>query len=232
METMTKKILIIEDDQSIAELERDYLEIEGFQVEIATEGKSGLDAALHRHFDLIILDLMIPNINGFDICKRVREVSNIPIIMVTAKFEDIDKVRGLGLGADDYVVKPFSPRELVARVKAHISRYERLIQMDTPKDEIHIRGLQINTASRQVFLDGKEVLFTTKEFDLLSFFAIHPNQVFSKEELFEKIWGLDSMGDNATVTVHVKKIRKKIEKDTSKPEYIQTMWGSGYRFNG
>ncbi|MBS4201755.1 response regulator transcription factor [Bacillus sp. FJAT-49732] len=232
METMNKKILIIEDDQSIAELERDYLEIEGFHVEIASDGKSGLDAAINKQFDLILLDLMIPNINGFDICKQVRKVSNIPIIMVTAKFEDIDKVRGLGLGADDYVVKPFSPRELVARVKAHISRYERLIQTDTPRDEIYVRGLQINTASRQVFLDGKEVLFTTKEFDLLSFFVMHPNQVFSKEELFEKIWGLDSMGDNATVTVHVKKIRKKIEKDTSNPEYIQTMWGSGYRFNG
>ncbi|WP_432806329.1 response regulator transcription factor [Lederbergia citrisecunda] len=229
---MNKKILIIEDDQSIAELERDYLEIEGFHVEIASDGKSGLDAAINKQFDLILLDLMIPNINGFDICKQVRKVSNIPIIMVTAKFEDIDKVRGLGLGADDYVVKPFSPRELVARVKAHISRYERLIQTDTPRDEIYVRGLQINTASRQVFLDGKEVLFTTKEFDLLSFFVMHPNQVFSKEELFEKIWGLDSMGDNATVTVHVKKIRKKIEKDTSNPEYIQTMWGSGYRFNG
>lgn len=229
---MNKKILIIEDDQSIAELERDYLEIEGFHVEIASDGKSGLDAAINKQFDLILLDLMIPNINGFDICKQVRKVSNIPIIMVTAKFEDIDKVRGLGLGADDYVVKPFSPRELVARVKAHISRYERLIQTDTPRDEIHVRGLQINMASRQVFLDGKEVLFTTKEFDLLSFFVMHPNQVFSKEELFEKIWGLDSMGDNATVTVHVKKIRKKIEKDTSNPEYIQTMWGSGYRFNG
>ncbi|MCR2822277.1 response regulator transcription factor [Lederbergia panacisoli] len=229
---MNKKILIIEDDQSIAELERDYLEIEGFHIEIAQEGKSGLDAALNRNFDLILLDLMIPNINGFDICKQVRKVSNIPIIMVTAKFDDIDKVRGLGLGADDYIVKPFSPRELVARVKAHIARYERLIQVDTPKDEIRVRGLHINTASRQVFLDGKEVLFTTKEFDLLSFLASHPNQVFSKEELFEKIWGLDSIGDNATVTVHVKKIRKKIEKDTSNPEYIQTMWGSGYRFNG
>ncbi|MBS4219947.1 response regulator transcription factor [Bacillus sp. FJAT-49711] len=232
MKTMNKKILIIEDDQSIAELERDYLEIEGFQVEIAQEGKSGLDAALNRNFDLILLDLMIPNINGFDICKQVRKVSNVPIIMVTAKFEDIDKVRGLGLGADDYIVKPFSPRELVARVKAHIARYERLIQVDIPKDEIHIKGIHINIAARQVFLDGKEVLFTTKEFDLLSFFAMHPNQVFSKEELFEKIWGFDSMGDNATVTVHVKKIRKKIEKDTSNPEYIQTMWGSGYRFNG
>lgn len=229
---MNKKILIIEDDQSIAALERDYLEIEGFRVEIASEGREGLDAAFHRDFDLIILDLMVPNINGFEICKQIRKETNIPIMMVTAKYEDIDKIRGFGLGADDYIVKPFSPSELVARVKAHIDRYERLTQADISKDEIHVRGLQINLASRQVYIDGKEMTFTTKEFDLLTFFAKHRNQVFSKEELFERIWGLDSVGDNATVTVHVKKIRKKIEKDTSNPQYIQTMWGSGYRFKG
>ncbi|MCM3569233.1 response regulator transcription factor [Neobacillus mesonae] len=232
MKRMDKKILIIEDDQSIAALERDYLEIEGFQVEITADGRAGLDAALHRQFDLILLDLMVPNINGFEICKQVRKVTNIPILMVTAKYEDIDKVRGFGLGADDYIVKPFSPSELTARVKAHIVRYERLTQADPSKDEIQVRGLQLNMASRQVFIDGKEIILTTKEFDLLSFFAKHPNQVFSKEELFEKIWGLDSVGDNATVTVHVKKIRKKIEKDTSNPQYIQTIWGSGYRFKG
>lgn len=229
---MNKKILIIEDDQSIAALERDYLEIEGFQVEIASEGRDGLNAALHQEFDLILLDLMVPNIDGFEICKQVRKKKNIPIMMVTAKYEDIDKIRGFGLGADDYIVKPFSPSELVARVKAHIDRYERLTKADISKDEIHVRELQINTASRQVFINGKEITFTTKEFDLLTFFAKHPNQVFSKEELFERIWGLDSVGDNATVTVHVKKIRKKIEKDTSNPQYIQTIWGSGYRFKG
>ncbi|WP_099159208.1 response regulator transcription factor [Virgibacillus ndiopensis] len=228
---MSKNILIIEDDQSIAELERDYLEIEGFEVEMASEGKSGLEAVVHHHYDLILLDLMLPNINGFDLCKQIRERTNIPILMVTAKYEDIDKVRGLGLGADDYIVKPFSPSELVARVKAHLARYERLIHNDSPKTEITVRGLQLNTSSRQVFMNGKEIPFTTKEFDLLTFFATHPNQVFSKEHLFERIWGFDSIGDNATVTVHVKKIRKKIEKDTDNPQYIQTVWGSGYRFN-
>lgn len=226
---MSKKILIIEDDQSIAELERDYLEIEGFQADIAPDGKSGLEAAIHHHYDLILLDVMLPHMDGFELCKQIRKEKNIPILMVTAKHEDIDKIRGLGLGADDYIVKPFSPSELVARVKAHLARYQRLIQTDTLKDEIHIRGLHLNTVSRQVYINGKEVNFTTKEFDLLTFFARHPNQVFSKDHLFESIWGFDAMGDNATVTVHVKKIRKKIEKDTSDPQYIQTVWGSGYR---
>ncbi|RDW22438.1 DNA-binding response regulator [Oceanobacillus arenosus] len=227
---MPKNILIIEDDQSIAELERDYLEIEGFQVEIAPDGKSGLQAALNHPNDLILLDVMLPEINGFDLCKQIRNETNIPILMVTAKYEDIDKIRGLGLGADDYIVKPFSPSELVARVKAHLARYDRLIHIEaTPKGEIHVRGLRINTASRQVFLNEKEISFTTKEFDMLTFFAEHPNQVFSKEHLFERIWGLELMGDNATVTVHIKKIRQKIEKDTSNPQYIQTVWGSGYR---
>jgi len=229
---MLKTILVVEDEVSIATLLQYNLERAGYEVLLAHDGKVGLDMAIEHSPDLILLDLMVPNINGFEICKQVRKETNIPILMVTAKYEDIDKVRGFGLGADDYIVKPFSPSELVARVKAHIVRYERLTQADISKDEIHARGLQINMASRQVFIDGKEIIFTTKEFDLLSFFAKHPNQVFSKEELFERIWGLDSVGDNATVTVHVKKIRKKIEKDTSNPQYIQTMWGSGYRFKG
>jgi DNA-binding response OmpR family regulator len=229
---MSKRILVIEDDQSIAELERDYLEIEGFQVEIASDGFSGLEAALSQRFNLILLDLMLPNINGFDLCKQIRQEINIPILMVTAKYEDIDKVRGFGLGADDYIVKPFSPSELVARVKAHLIRYERLIHADNRKEEIFVRGLHINAASRQVFVDGKEVLFTTKEFDLLKFLVKNSNHSFSKEQLYERIWGFDSIGDTATVTVHVKRIRKKIEKDTANPQYIQTIWGSGYRFNG
>lgn len=227
---MSKSILIIEDDQSIAELERDYLEIEGYQVEIASEGRSGLKAALSQRFDLILLDLMLPNMNGFDLCKQIREELNIPILMVTAKYEDIDKVRGFGLGADDYIVKPFSPSELVARVKAHLARYERLVQTNTQKEEIFIRGLHVNTTSRQVFVDNKEIILTTKEFDLLQFLATHSNQVFSKEHLYERIWGFDSIGDTATVTVHVKRIRKKIEKDTTDSQFIQTIWGSGYRF--
>ncbi|MFF2753220.1 response regulator transcription factor [Psychrobacillus sp. NPDC058041] len=230
--SMSKRILVIEDDQSIAELERDYLEIEGFQVEIASDGFSGLEAALSQRFNLILLDLMLPNINGFDLCKQIRQEINIPILIVTAKYEDIDKVRGLGLGADDYIVKPFSPSELVARVKAHLIRYERLIHADNHKEEIFVRGLHINAASRQVFVNGKEVLFTTKEFDLLKFLVKNSNHAFSKEQLYERIWGFDSIGDTATVTVHVKRIRKKIEKDTANPLYIQTIWGSGYRFNG
>ncbi|WP_257346870.1 response regulator transcription factor [Pseudalkalibacillus decolorationis] len=226
------RILIIEDELSIAELERDYLEIEGFTAEITTDGKSGLDAVLNQSFDLILLDLMLPNINGFELCKQIRKETDIPILMVTAKNEDIDKVRGLGLGADDYIVKPFSPSELVARVKAHLSRYDRLISKDNLKDEIHSRGLHINKSSRQVFINKREVIFTAREFDLLTFLAMHPNQVFSKEHLFERIWGLESMGDTATVTVHVKKIREKIEPKPTKPQFIETLWGAGYRFKG
>ncbi|MGG3468147.1 response regulator transcription factor [Neobacillus pocheonensis] len=225
-------ILIIEDEQSIAELERDYLEIEGFEIEIATDGKTGLEAALRQNYRLILLDLMLPTMNGFEICKQIRKEKDIPILMVTAKNEDIEKVRGLGLGADDYIVKPFSPSELVARVKAHLARYERLIRKSAPVDEIQIRGLQINKSSRQVFINEKEVILTTKEFDLLTFLALHPNQVFTKEHLFERIWGLDSMGDTATITVHVRKIREKIESDPANPQFIETVWGAGYRFKG
>ncbi|MGP4106360.1 response regulator [Virgibacillus sp. L01] len=228
-----RRILIIEDDKSIAALEQDYLEIEGFEVVIASDGETGLEAVSSRqHYNLILLDLMLPNISGFELCKKIRKNSDIPILMVTAKDEDIDKVRGLGLGADDYIVKPFSPSELVARVKAHLARYERLIKTNDTTEDIHKGELRINIASRQVFIHEKEVPFTTREFDLLTFLAKHPNQVFSKEHLFEKIWGIESIGDTATVTVHVKKIRKKIEKDTANPQFIQTVWGSGYRFKG
>lgn len=225
-----RRVLIVEDELSIAELERDYLEIEGFEVNIATDGKSGLDAALSHKHDLIILDLMLPYINGFELCKEIRKETEIPILLVTAKTDDIDKVRGLGLGADDYIVKPFSPSELVARVKAHLARYERLIRKEAPADDIHIRGLYINKSSRQIFINEKEVILTTKEFDLLTFLAMHPNQVFSKNHLFEKIWGFDCLGDTATVTVHIRKIREKIESDPANPHYIETIWGAGYRF--
>jgi DNA-binding response OmpR family regulator len=226
------RILIIEDERSIAELERDYLEIEGFEVEMASDGKIGLEAALNHRHQLILLDLMLPHINGFELCKQIRKKTDIPILLVTAKTEDIDKVRGLGLGADDYIVKPFSPSELVARVKAHLARYERLIGRSAIADEIQVRGLHINKSSRQVFINGKEVILTAREFDLLTFLAMHPNQVFSKEHLFERIWGMDSMGDTATVTVHVRKIREKIESNTASPQYIETVWGAGYRFKG
>lgn len=224
------KILIVEDELSIAELERDYLEINGFHVEIETNGEAGLNRAIFENFDLLLLDVMLPGIDGFEICKKVRQTKDIPILLVTAKTEDIDKIRGLGLGADDYIVKPFSPSELVARVKAHLARYERLVKREVNVDEVQIRGLHIDKASRRVTVDGEEKIFTAKEFDLLTFLAMHPNKVFSKDHLFERIWGLDSMGDIATVTVHIRKIREKIEKDPSNPEYIETIWGAGYRF--
>ena len=210
------KILIVEDEESIAELEKDYLELSGFEVEIENDGEAGLKRAMSEEFDLFILDLMLPGVDGFEICKKIRETKNTPIIMISAKKDDIDKIRGLGLGADDYITKPFSPSEMVARVKAHLSRYERLIGSGTPaNDIIEIRGLKI---------------FTTKEFDLLAFLAQNPNHVFTKEELFSKIWDMESIGDIATVTVHIKKIREKIEMNTAKPQYIETIWGVGYRF--
>lgn len=225
------KILIIEDEESIAELEKDYLELSGFEVEIAGDGTTGLDKALNEEFDLIILDLMLPGTDGFEICRKVREVKNTPIIMVSAKKEDIDKIRGLGLGADDYMTKPFSPSEMVARVKAHLARYERLIGSGmSANDVIEIRGLKIDKTARRVWVNGEEKNFTTKEFDLLAFLAQNPNHVFTKEELFSKIWDMESVGDIATVTVHIKKIREKIEFNTAKPQYIETIWGVGYRF--
>ena len=225
------KILIIEDELAIAELERDYLELSGFEVEIENTGDGGLKRALDEKFDLFILDLMLPGVDGFEICKRIRKVKNTPILMVSAKKEDIDKIRGLGLGADDYITKPFSPSELVARVKAHLARYERLIGSGMPENEIiEIRGLKIDKTARRVYVNGEEKTFTTKEFDLLTFLAQNPNHVFTKDELFSKIWDMESVGDIATVTVHIKKIREKIEYNTSKPQYIETIWGVGYRF--
>jgi DNA-binding response OmpR family regulator len=226
-----KRILIIEDETSIAELERDYLEINGFTVHIESNGESGLQKALSGKYDLILLDLMLPKVDGFEICRTIRSEQNIPILMVSAKKEDIDKIRALGLGADDYITKPFSPGELVARVKAHLSRYERLLgQRESANEEIHIRGLLIDKSSRRVFVNNKEVAFTTKEFDLLAFLAANPNRVFGKEQLFEQIWGMDANGDSATVTVHIRKLREKIEADPSNPQYIDTVWGAGYRF--
>ena len=225
------KILIIEDEEAIADLEKDYLELNDFEVVIENSGDTGLATALSEEFDLIILDLMLPGIDGFEICKRIREDKNVPILMVSAKKDDIDKIRGLGLGADDYLTKPFSPSELVARVKAHMARYQRLVGTHTKEnDTVEIRGIRIDKTARRVFIDGTEKTFTTKEFDLLTFLAENPNHVFTKEELFREIWDMDSIGDIATVTVHIKKIREKIEADTSKPQYIETIWGVGYRF--
>ncbi|RKI23049.1 DNA-binding response regulator [bacterium 1xD8-6] len=224
-------ILIIEDETSIAELEKDYLELSNFEVTIENDGCKGAARALAEDYNLIILDLMLPNMDGFEICKLIREKKNTPILMVSAKKDDIDKIRGLGLGADDYITKPFSPSELVARVKAHLARYKRLTSSGIPENEIiEIRSLKIDKTARRVYVDGKEKTFTTKEFDLLTFLAQHPNHVFSKEELFKEIWEMESVGDIATVTVHIKKIREKIEKSSSKPQYIETIWGVGYRF--
>lgn len=225
------RILIVEDEVAIADLEKDYLELSGFEVEIENDGTKGLERALHEEFDLFILDLMLPGVDGFEICKKIRETKNTPILMVSAKKDDIDKIRGLGLGADDYVTKPFSPSELVARVKAHLARYERLIGSNMPQNDIiEIRGIKIDKTARRVWVDGEEKQFTTKEFDLLTFLAENPNHVFTKEELFRKIWDMESIGDIATVTVHIKKIREKIEMNTNKPQYIETIWGVGYRF--
>lgn len=226
------RVLIIEDEVAIAELEKDYLELSDISVDIEYTGPAGLSRALREDYQLIILDLMLPGLDGFEICKTVREEKNIPILLVSAKKEDVDKIRGLGLGADDYITKPFSPSELVARVKAHLSRYERLIGSGIPDNEvIEIRGLKIDKTARRVYINGEEKAFTTKEFDLITFLAQHPNHVFTKEELFEKIWDMEAIGnDTATVTVHIKKIREKIEYDTSKPQYIETIWGVGYRF--
>ena len=225
------KILIVEDEVAIAELEKDYLELSGFEVEVENSGDVGLLRALREEFDLIILDLMLPGIDGFEICRKIRETKNTPIIIVSAKKDDIDKIRGLGMGADDYMTKPFSPSEMVARVKAHLARYERLISSGMPNnDVIEIRGIKIDKTARRVWINGEETNFTSKEFDLLTFLAQNPNHVYTKEELFQEIWDMESIGDIATVTVHIKKIREKIEFDTANPQYIETIWGVGYRF--
>lgn len=225
------KILIIEDDNAIAEIERDFLEINGFEVKIENDGVSGLNTALKDDFQLILLDLMLPQIDGFTVCRKLREKLDIPILMVTAKKEDIDKIRGLGIGADDYIVKPFSPSELVARVQAHIATYKRLKgSVQETQTEITVGAIQINPKSHRVFVKGNEVNLKNKEFELLLFLVTNADMVFDKETLYERIWGLDAVGDNATVAVHINRIREKIEDDPSDPHYIETVWGAGYRF--
>ena len=228
-----KKILIIEDDESIAEIERDFLEINGYAATIMTDGLQGLEEALTNQYDLILLDLMLPSMDGLEICKRVRDTIYIPILMVTAKIEDVDKIRGLGLGADDYISKPFSLPELVARVKANLSQYERVKSNSTPaseEKEIQIRNIRLNPQARRVYVDSLEIECKTREFDLLCFLMTNPEIVFSKEKLYEKIWGMDAFGDIRTVAVHINRLRERIEKDPSNPIHIQTVWGAGYRF--
>ncbi len=225
------KVLIIEDQIDIAELQRDYLMINGYDVVIESDGSKGLELALNQEFELIILDIMLGDISGFNICKEIRKAKEVPIIMVTARSEDIDKIRGLGLGADDYMTKPFSPQELIARVKAHIMRYKRLVNVSPEQNVIKISNLTIEADSRRVYKLDEEVNFTTREFDLLTFLAAHPNIVFSKETLFEKLWSFEGYGDIRTVAVHIKRVREKIEINPSDPKIIETVWGAGYRFN-
>lgn len=226
-----KYILIVEDERNMAELEKDYLQVNGFKIDIEETGRKALRKALKIEYDMVILDIMLPDIDGFEVCKKIREKKDIPILFVSAKTDDIDKIRGLGLGADDYITKPFSPSELVARVKAHLARYDRLVGKDNKENDIlKVRELESDKTARRVFVQGKEITLTSKEFDLLTFLAAHPNRVFSKEELFQKIWGMKSVGESATVTVHIKKIREKIEGDVGKQGYIETIWGIGYRF--
>ena len=226
-----KHILIIEDDINIAELERDFLQLNGYESDIAQDGEEGLKKALTGIYDVIIVDLMLPKKNGNEIIKEVRKKFEIPIIVVSARTEDIDKIRGLDFGADDYLTKPFSPAELAARIKSHINRYERLKgNSDVAIETITRVGLEISTSSHRVLVNGEEVQMTSKEFSILLLLAENPNIVFTKEQIFEKIWGGEVYSDTATVPVHIQKIRKKIEKDPSNPEYIETLWGTGYRF--
>ena len=237
-DTRKQTILIIEDEEAIAELERDYLEQAGFSVEIAYDGDSGLQRALKEEFSLIILDLMLPGTDGFEVCRQVREKKDLPILMVSAKKDDLDKIRGLGFGADDYITKPFSPSELTARVRAHLARYERLVGSAAQLGNagmhrnrtVEIRGLRIDKDARRVYVNDEEKIMTNKEFDLLTYLAERPNRVFTKDELFRAIWDMEAVGEVATVTVHIKKIREKIEVSTSNPQYIETIWGVGYRF--
>jgi len=228
-----KKILIVEDDIAIAEIERDFLQIEGFDVTIITDGNEGYKAAISKKFDLILLDLMLPGMSGYDICRGIRNKIDVPIIMVTAKGEDTDKIRGLGLGADDYISKPFSPTELVARVKANLAQYERLSNKDhnnKKADEIQAGPILVNISTHRVFVNGAEVELKNKEYEMLVFLISSPEIVFSKEHLYERIWGMNAFGDLKTVAVHINRLREKIEKDPQNPVFIQTIWGAGYRF--
>lgn len=226
------KILIVEDDRAIADIERDYLELNNFEVEIAEDGITGLERGLSGEFQLVLLDLMLPGMDGFTLCRRLREKLDIPILMVTARQEDIDKIRGLGLGADDYIEKPFSPNVLVARIKANLAQYERLLGTRKTPSEITLGNIRLNTGTHRVFMEGREVPLKNKEYELLLFLMLNVDIVFDRETLYEKVWGLEAMGDNATVAVHINRLREKLEKDPANPRYIETVWGAGYRFKG
>ncbi|MGN1443627.1 MAG: response regulator transcription factor [Acutalibacteraceae bacterium] len=225
------KILIVEDDSDIAEVERDYLELSGYSVDITPNGIDAIESEKKNHYSLILLDLMLPGLDGFSVCKKLREMTDIPILMVTARKEDVDKIRGLGLGADDYIEKPFSPSVLVARVKANLSQYERLKKTGTQKQTVFTVGdFTVNASTRRVYVKGKEIPLKNMEYELLYFLMTNADIVFDRETLYERIWGMDAMGDNATVAVHINRLREKIEEDPANPKYIETVWGSGYRF--
>lgn len=225
-----KKILIVEDDVAIAEIEKDYLESNGYAVEIAADGPSGLSRAKNGGFDLILLDVMLPGMDGFAVCRSLRQSMDIPILMVTARREDVDKIRGLGLGADDYIEKPFSPGVLVARVKAHLAQYERLSGTGRTVSEICLSGVCLNTGSRRVTVNGRPVELKNREYELLLFLMLNPDLVFDRETLYERVWGQEALGDNATVAVHISRLREKLEDDPAIPRRIETVWGAGYRF--
>lgn len=227
-----KKILIIEDDISIAELQRDYLVMSEMEVEICGNGTDGLNKVLEGEYDLVILDVMLPGTDGISVLKMIRDKMNIPVLLVSAKKEEIDKIRGLGAGAEDYITKPFSPGELVARVKAHIANYDRLTINTNAKmgNDICIRGLTIDQAARRVFMYQKETILSAKEFEILLYLSKNPNRVYSRDEIFNHIWGVESLGDSSTITVHIARIREKLEPDPQNPQYIETVWGAGYRF--
>lgn len=226
-----KRILIVEDDQAIANLERDYLVAAGFEVVIESDGARGLETALASPFALVLVDLMLPGLSGFEVCRRIREVRDLPLVVVSALSTDLDKVKALGLGADDFVTKPFSPAELTARVRAHVARFERLTKAGPPAETWTVRGLELNRTSRRVQRDGREIVLTPREFEVLELFMTHPGRVFSKEEVFALVWR-EQYGDTTTVTVHVRKLREKLGDDTSNPVYIRTVWGLGYRLDG
>jgi DNA-binding response OmpR family regulator len=230
---MMNKVLIVEDDQSIANLQKDYLELSGYSVKIVNSGPEGLKALAEEEFGLVILDIMLPDMDGFEVLKTIREQEDIPVLLVSARADEIYKINGLGLGADDYITKPFSSGELIARVNAHLKKFERMKERfgkENVGSTLRVRGLEIQKDARRVFVNGNEVMMTQKEFELLLFLFQHANRVFGKEELFERIWGMDAMGDASTVTVHIARIREKIEETPSKPQYIGTVWGAGYRF--
>ncbi len=227
-----QKILIIEDDRSIAELEKDYLEMSGFAVACAYDGTEGERLLQTEDFDLVLLDLMLPGKDGFTILRGIAEDKTIPVLIVSAKDEELYKIKGLNLGADDYITKPFGMGELVARVKSHLKVYEKLSGMAgrQKNQRINVRGLSIDKQDRRVFVNEQEVTLKQKEFDLLLFLAENPNRVYDKETLFERVWGYDALSDASTVTVHIARIRDKIESESDGNQYIETVWGAGYRF--